>query len=696
MTTTTAAPRTLAFPDPSPTADPGALASLLFGSQRLADPTTGGEAVTMTDLFCGAGGSSTGAAGVPGVNIVIAANHWQLAIDVHNENHPNTDHAAADLHQEDPRFFPKTDILWASPECTKWSQANGSAPLPAIEEGLFEDPLSAEAATRSRLLMFDVLRFAEHHRYRAMVIENVVDIAVQEKYRMAWYEWRQQLRALGYKFRVVSLNSMHAQAYGMPAPQSRDRVYIVCWREGERAPDLDKILRPRAHCPKCDQLVRATQSWKNGKTVGRYRQTYVYTHTKCGTVVEPGWLPAAAAIDWSIPGERVGDRLADKTRARIAAGIARYWSPIHLEAAGNTYDAADPKHLNHGDPNAYYRAWSADEPLRTLHTNASKALAVPVEGRDGKDAFPLDLPMRTQTTRHETALAQAPFITEMYGTGTARPASHPAGTFTAGGNHHGLAQHPGDPFVMTNNHQNRAHSTDEPMPTATTATGGGHALITRHYGIPGGDAGRHTTPVDEAMRTLTANGGNMSLVTPAGGSWNDDARPTDEALRTLTSRDAYALVSPYYGTAREARPASDPVGTLTTVDRYALIQRMNSGGAEMTTPALEAMRTLTTSGHQALLQAGTPTGRPRVTPEDLKAAEAMVPDVLFRMFRPHEVASGMAFPVTYRWDVKDSKGRTPSNRDLVKMAGNAVTPPASRDLIAVVVESLTGELLLAA
>lgn len=573
------------------------LARRLFGSQPLAAPSTGGEAVTMTDLFCGAGGSSTGAAAVPGVNIVMAANHWQLAIDVHNENHPNTDHAAADLHQEDPRFFPRTDVLWASPECTKWSQANGSTPLPAIEEGLFEDPLSAEAATRSRLLMFDVLRFAEYHRYRAMIIENVVDIAVQAKYRMAWYEWRQQLRALGYRFRVVSLNSMHAQTFGMPAPQSRDRVYIVCWREGERAPDLDRILRPRAYCPKCDELIRATQSWKNGRTVGRYRQTYVYTHTKCGTVVEPAWLPASAAIDWSIPGERVGDRLADKTRARIAAGIARYWSPIHLEAAGNTYDAATPTHRNHGDPNAYYRAWPVDDVLRTLHTDASKALAQP------------------------------PFITEMYGTSSARPAAHPAGTFTAGGNHHGLVT---SPFIMTNQHQNRAHELREPMPTMTTATGGGHALV-----------------------------------------------------------------APYYGTAREARPTSEPVGTLTTVDRYALIQRMNTGGAEMTTPAIEALRTLTTAGHQALLQAGTPTGRPHVSPADVKAAEAMVPDVLFRMFRPHEVAAGMAFPGTYRWDVKDSKGRTPSNRDLVKMAGNAVTPPAARDLVATVVESLAGESLAA-
>ncbi|WP_426754788.1 hypothetical protein [Myxococcus sp. Y35] len=104
---------------------------------------------------------------------------------LHAANHQSTDHAIVDLHQERPSFFPSTTILWASPECTKWSQANGSK-LPDIEEGLFEDPLSDEAKTRSRLLMFDVLRFIEHHRYRLVIVENVVDIAINAKYRTAW------------------------------------------------------------------------------------------------------------------------------------------------------------------------------------------------------------------------------------------------------------------------------------------------------------------------------------------------------------------------------------------------------------------------------------------------------------------------------------------------------------------------------
>ena len=133
--------------------------------------------LTVTDIFAGAGGSSTGAIQVPGVEIRLAANHWKLAVDVHNANHPDTEHAHVDLHLEDPRNFPRTDVLWASPECTKWSIANSKARDLSVEMGgdpsLFDDvpdeltTSEQEEIDRSRLLMFDVLRFLEHHRDRA-------------------------------------------------------------------------------------------------------------------------------------------------------------------------------------------------------------------------------------------------------------------------------------------------------------------------------------------------------------------------------------------------------------------------------------------------------------------------------------------------------------------------------------------------
>lgn len=69
--------------------------------------------LTVTDLFAGAGGPSTGAALVPGERIRVASNHWQLAVDVHGENHQHADHICADISQISPGYFPRTEILWA-------------------------------------------------------------------------------------------------------------------------------------------------------------------------------------------------------------------------------------------------------------------------------------------------------------------------------------------------------------------------------------------------------------------------------------------------------------------------------------------------------------------------------------------------------------------------------------------------------
>jgi DNA (cytosine-5)-methyltransferase 1 len=70
---------------------------------------------------------------------------------------------------------------------------------------------------------------------------------------------------------------------------------------------------------------------------------------------------------------------------------------------------------------------------------------VPVEGREGKSARRLDRPMRTMTTRNETALV-APsnadaFVAELRGGGsTARSVNDPLATVTASGNHHMLVR----------------------------------------------------------------------------------------------------------------------------------------------------------------------------------------------------------------------------------------------------------------
>lgn len=350
--------------------------------------------ITISDFFCGAGGSSSGAIQVPGVSVALAANHWSLAVETHNANHVDAMHDTADLSQVDPRRYPTTDIAWLSPSCTNHSLAKGVS-RQLQQPDLFGDALPDQAAERSRATMWDVVRFAEHHAYRYLIVENVVDA----REWILWPAWSAALSALGYEFRVISLNSMHAQALGEGAPQSRDRLYVVCWRKGERAPDLDKWTRPVAECAE-HGLVSAVQAWRNSeRKVGKYRSQYVWRcpRTECrNSEVVPAVRPAADAIDWSLPATRIGDRprpLAAKTLKRITDGIQSYGRPV----------------------------------------------MVPVEGRDGKVAVPSDRPMRTCTTRNETGVAIPSYVIELRGGGSKhRPVSHPLATVCAGGNHHAL------------------------------------------------------------------------------------------------------------------------------------------------------------------------------------------------------------------------------------------------------------------
>lgn len=350
--------------------------------------------MTLTDLFAGAGGSSTGAIQVPGVEVRLAANHWQRAVDVHNANHPDALHVCADVSQLNPRYLPTTDILWASPECTNHSLAKGLRD--SRQPDLFGEVLPDEAAERSRATMWDVPRFAEYHRYAAVIVENVVEIR-----RWAPYPaWLQAMDSLGYEHHEVYMNSMHANTHDLPAPQSRDRIYVVFWRTGNKRPDLEGIQAPPAICPDCGP-VKARKTWKKPHNRwGRYRAQYTFNCPVCWNVIEPDWLPAAAAIDWSLRGERISDRkrpLADNTRRRIAAGIARYWhqesNPLALRFYGTSPRGGSDWSLS----------TPIDEPLRTLTTAGSVALVAPYYG-NSDTAKPASEALGALTTRDRYAL----------------------------------------------------------------------------------------------------------------------------------------------------------------------------------------------------------------------------------------------------------------------------------------------------
>ena len=476
--------------------------------------------ITLTDLFCGAGGSSTGAVQVPGVAVRVASNHWQLAVDTHEENHPDTGHVCADLSQIDPRYYPRTDILWASPECTNHSIAKGAR---KTVPDLF-NPIPDEVQERSRATMWDVPRFTEVHRYSAVIVENVVDVARWHPYTA----WLMAMDSLGYEHEVVFMNSMHAWHLGDPAPQSRDRFYAIFWRKGNRRPDLQHIQRPPAMC-EVHGRVEAIKAWKTGKRAGRYRQQYVFRcpEVACrGREVTPAWLPASSIIDWSDLGTRIGDRprpLAEKTMRRIQAGIDRYWSGAER----------DPLVVNHVSGSDSTRSTSVHDAAPTMVAGGLHAsLLVPVEGREGKAPQPVGEPYRTQTTRNETGLL-TPFIAELRGGGSdARSITRPLATVTASGNHHAL--------IMRNNGSRgdggeMITPASEPVRTVTTA--GHQSLLT----------GGTPSIEDASFRMLSPNEIKRAMAFPAEyrilGTKRDQVRMSGNAVTPPAARDLVAAVA---------------------------------------------------------------------------------------------------------------------------------------------------------
>jgi DNA (cytosine-5)-methyltransferase 1 len=495
--------------------------------------------LTLSDLFCGAGGSSLGAVDVPGVELRLAANHSRLAIATHSTNFPDADHACCDISQADPRRFPRTDLLWASPECTNFSTAKNHQQAAAALT--LWNP--EELAERSRATMWDVCRFAEVHRYKAIVVENVVEARCWEVFDA----WRLAMELLGYRHRISYFNSMFAHSAARrplpPVPQSRDRMYATFWPNGAHEPDLE--FHPAARCEQCGD-VAAVQTWKlDGKPTskspdelfelaharadqlvrqgkrkqglrrwGLYRQQYFYACPRCHRPVAPWAYAASLAIDWSLPSTRIGDRdqpLAANTLERIRKGIARYGATPTLVPLSYQQDPGrTPRPVM--------------EPMPTQTGRSETGLALPLLVQVAGNTYerpgstcrtrPVTEPMRAQTATLSEALIQIPvplpLIAELRGGGSdARPVTQPLSTVTARGNHHML---------------------------------------------------------------ITAGGYIVSNYSP-GRVWPADAEP----LGTVTGIDHHGLLQPpvlvdtYHRTATP-QPVSDPLTTLTTVDRHGLVE----------------------------------------------------------------------------------------------------------------------------
>jgi DNA (cytosine-5)-methyltransferase 1 len=504
-----------------------------------------------TDLFCGAGGSSLGLefvrcprCGRQLIQVTQALNHWDLAVEAHNANFPHADHDTHDVEVIQPSRFRRTPLFWASPECVHHAYCRGR-----------KDP-DNPSAERSRATMNDVIRFTEYHNYDAMIIENVIEARLWEPFD----DWRGSIHDLGYSSRIVYFNSQFA----LPTPQSRDRMYVVFWRNGVPEPNLD--FNPVSWCLSCEKIVDGQQWWKKaspgsarserGKFQwGRYGAQYLYVCPDCYQDVAPAVVGAKTIIDWSRDMTRIGDRekpLAPKTRERIRTGLKRLATtdPVTVQVGGHLYERP-----------GYARVWSVHDPLRSVTGTPCMGVVVPDQvkikshsgvvlrvGGQGPSPKTDGEPMSTIIGSDRQMAFVMPNMTHNNG----RPVEEPIGSVTTGNRHM---------LIRANRAgERRPLDVDEPMPTV--AGHGEMALVSfRNHG--------DMRPIEIPAHALAAGGYHHGLILYNGTP--GFVRTLEDAAGTVTARDKQSLLVPYYSNGHGARPTTMPVGAVTGKDREALV-----------------------------------------------------------------------------------------------------------------------------
>lgn len=425
---------------------------------------------TITDFFCGSGGSSTGLVAIPGVEVVTAANHWPIALDTHAANHPNTKHLFGDLRIVHPSEFETTEAAWFSPECTKHSLARGKARKGVGWRTLWGDDNVDPNEERSRATMREVIEFTAYHRYKLVVVENVTEI----RYWPHYPEWLKAMQDLGYDYKEVFLNSAH-----VGVPQSRDRIYVCFWLKGNKKPDLD--IRPRCFCSRCGHDVQGVWTRKNAKKPlpgkVQYGKQYVYVCPTCmNQVVEPYVHPAAEVIDWWRPAVRIGDRakpLSHNTMRRIQRGLDKYKGQWFTVDTAHSRPESDNGHLR-----------SPQQVLPTITTAQSLGLAMPFmidnkwhDKETAANLYSVEGQMPTIMTVNTFGLVQPPFVVDQYGRDSAHNhIDDPLSTITTINNHKSLVIPPQLPsFIAPYYGTDDSYEVTEPLGTITTKAS--HGLV---------------------------------------------------------------------------------------------------------------------------------------------------------------------------------------------------------------------------
>lgn len=341
------------------------------------------------DLFCGAGGTSTGinSARLDGeqcAEVVACVNHDANAIASHASNHPEAIHFTEDIRtlelsplvshlQRCRAANPEAlTVLWASLECTNFSRAKGGQPRDADSRTLAEHLFRYIEAIEPDYIQIENV---EEFMSWGEVDENGKPISMDKG--KSYLHWVRNVKRYGYNFEHRILNAADYGAY-----TSRKRFFGIFARKG-----LPIVFPEPTHC-------------KNGSK-------------NLFEELQP-WKPVQEVLDFSNEGRSIFDRekpLSEKTLERIYAGLIKFVA---------------------GGKNAFMIKYNS------------------VNQNTGKYVLPsLDAPCPTVATQNRLALAQVSFLSKQYG---GHPYSKnvsvdgPAGTVAARDHHMFVSVHYGNGY----------------------------------------------------------------------------------------------------------------------------------------------------------------------------------------------------------------------------------------------------------
>lgn len=451
----------------------------------------------IVDLFCGAGGTTTGFAQVTGAQVIACVNHDPLAIKSHWLNHPEVVHFEEDIRTLNlsplislvklyRKMYPNAKlILWASLECTNFSKAKGGQPRDA-----------------------DSRTLADHlHRYILALnpdyiqIENVVEFKswgpldengkpLSRNAGEDWVRWCKEIDAHGYRNEWKEMNSADYGAY-----TSRNRLFGVFAR-----PNMP-IVWPAP------------------------------THTK-KPHIDPSllkWKPVKEVLDFADQGNSIFNRkkpLSDNTLERIYAGlikyvakgdasfISKYYSGkpagknVSVDGPAGTVTCVNGQALvqtefllkyNSKSKKGKHIPPSVDAPCPTIATQVRLGLVRPeflthYYGSGGQHSS-IENPAPVIPTRARTAMIKPEFFIDKQFTGYRNNQSIevPAGTIMTN-DKHSLVR--AEPFIMRTSYSNQPTSIDEPAPTILASR--------KHHYLLNPSHGGHTVDIDRPCPVIIA------------------------------------------------------------------------------------------------------------------------------------------------------------------------------------------------